>query len=513
MLSAGVHEFGHAAACRYGGATPGGMGFGLYLVLPAFYTDVTDSYRLDRRGRLWVDLGGLYFNAVLARPRRSVCAAYRRDALLLLVGTQVLQMLRQLSPVIRADGYHILADLTGVPDLFAHLKPTVASLGRATGATGRARLKRWARVVVIAWVLLIVPSLVFALASGAVALPRLVATAWDSLGVRATLSRRPPGTGTSARSCFGLKMLAVALPVAGTILMLGRVATARPRPVGEGGRRSSSARADRGRVGAIVLVLGWFWWPRDQYQPIGPTSVAPCSTSPAPSGPPRSGLRCRSRAPGSDRRRAVRVRYLRCPGRRRVPRSWSSVGRRRARRRCCPSQLGPVPRPGNPWPFPFPRPAGRAAGNARALSINTADGTAIYDVAYSTVWVTGQDVHVRNDAIALADCTRCTSVAVAFQAVFLLGQSDVRVAPVNTSQALNYHCMQCRTTAVAVQLVVSLTELPDAATKARLDQVLKQSDQLTADLPEAERRGDRGPAQGGRGGHPADARGGRPSRW
>ena len=39
------------------------MGTGLYLVWPAFYTDVTDSYRLGRAGRLRTDLGGLYFNA------------------------------------------------------------------------------------------------------------------------------------------------------------------------------------------------------------------------------------------------------------------------------------------------------------------------------------------------------------------------------------------------------------------------------------------------------------------
>ncbi|HEX2075715.1 MAG TPA: hypothetical protein VHF92_18200, partial [Geodermatophilus sp.] len=31
VLSAGFHEFGHAAAARYGGATPGAMGFGIYL--------------------------------------------------------------------------------------------------------------------------------------------------------------------------------------------------------------------------------------------------------------------------------------------------------------------------------------------------------------------------------------------------------------------------------------------------------------------------------------------------
>ena len=42
------------------------MGAGLYLVWPAFYTDVTDSYRLGRGGRLQTDLGGLYFNAIVA---------------------------------------------------------------------------------------------------------------------------------------------------------------------------------------------------------------------------------------------------------------------------------------------------------------------------------------------------------------------------------------------------------------------------------------------------------------
>src|SRR5690349_2997126 len=66
VASAGFHELGHAAACRYSGATPGGMGMGLYMVWPAFYTDVTDSYRLPRGDRLRVDLGGIYFNAIVA---------------------------------------------------------------------------------------------------------------------------------------------------------------------------------------------------------------------------------------------------------------------------------------------------------------------------------------------------------------------------------------------------------------------------------------------------------------
>ncbi len=67
VLSAGFHEFGHAAAARYSGGQPGAMGAGLYLVWPAFYTDVTDSYRLDRGGRIRTDLGW----PVLQRDRRG----------------------------------------------------------------------------------------------------------------------------------------------------------------------------------------------------------------------------------------------------------------------------------------------------------------------------------------------------------------------------------------------------------------------------------------------------------
>ena len=99
LLSAAFHELGHAAACRYGGARPGAMGVGLYLVWPAFYTDVTDSYRLGRGGRLRVDLGGLYFNAIFAVAMLGVWCVRRSDALLLVSRAQLLQMVRQLVAV------------------------------------------------------------------------------------------------------------------------------------------------------------------------------------------------------------------------------------------------------------------------------------------------------------------------------------------------------------------------------------------------------------------------------
>ena len=104
-----------------------------------------------------VDLGGPYFNAVVADLTLVAWLLLRVDALLLLVALQLLEMVKQLSPIIRADGYHILSDATGIPDLFSHIGPTMRRLipGRRepSALTGRARL------LVTAWVLIVVPVL------------------------------------------------------------------------------------------------------------------------------------------------------------------------------------------------------------------------------------------------------------------------------------------------------------------------------------------------------------------
>src|SRR4051812_36630449 len=83
VLSAGAHELGHAAACRYGGAEPGGLGMGLYLVWPAFYTDVTDAYRLHPGSPLRAGLAGVYFNAAGAGLAKAGRLLLPRDAPLL----------------------------------------------------------------------------------------------------------------------------------------------------------------------------------------------------------------------------------------------------------------------------------------------------------------------------------------------------------------------------------------------------------------------------------------------
>ncbi|MGW7252515.1 hypothetical protein [Streptomyces sp. NPDC054834] len=179
------HEFGHASACRYGGARPGCIGCGLFLIWPSMYTDVTDVYRIGRGGRLRTDLGGVYFNVVFMLVMAGLYFATGAQFLLATVYLGHFEILEQLMPAVRLDGYYILGDLAGVPDLYGKIKPILLSL--VPGAKGRAArqevagLKKSARTIVATWVLTMVPLIVGELGYALWNLPRIIATMTRSL--------------------------------------------------------------------------------------------------------------------------------------------------------------------------------------------------------------------------------------------------------------------------------------------------------------------------------------------
>ena len=160
VVSAAFHECGHATGCRYGGARPGVVGVGIYLIWPSFFTNVTDSYRLSRAGRLRTDLGGLYFNLIFMLALAGLYAATSAEVLLLVIAVTHLEMLEQLLPFVRFDGYFILSDLAGVPDLFARVVPLLRSVvSRGPKDPRVSGLRRHARIVVTGWVLCVLPLL------------------------------------------------------------------------------------------------------------------------------------------------------------------------------------------------------------------------------------------------------------------------------------------------------------------------------------------------------------------
>ena len=295
VLSGGFHEFGHAAATRYGGGQPGVMGAGLYLVWPAFYTDVTDSYRLGRAGRIRTDLGGLYFNAIVVVASFVWWWATGWDAVLLLVAIQVLQMVKQLLPTLRFDGYHLLADLAGVPDLYHRIKPTLLGLlpHRWNAPENRA-LKPSARALITFWVLVTVPMMATMLWAMLQGVPRLVGSAGSVLGPDLTALADAWRAG-SLEDLAGhtVQVFGVVLPALACALIFGRMAFRYVRRL-----LAWSSGSTPKRVAAVAVIAGavaglcWLWWPNAQtYRPIQPgerhlfTSLVPSRLTAQPSGP------------------------------------------------------------------------------------------------------------------------------------------------------------------------------------------------------------------------------------
>jgi len=120
-----LHEFGHAAALRSRGERPGAIGFGVYWFWPLLFADVPRAQRLAPRERAVVDAGGLMVQLVAAAALIAWWSRYPGQALARGIVLIDLALITNLNPLMRWDGYWLLADLTGVRDMrrraFAHV--------------------------------------------------------------------------------------------------------------------------------------------------------------------------------------------------------------------------------------------------------------------------------------------------------------------------------------------------------------------------------------------------------
>lgn len=116
-LSLFVHELGHASACARFGARPSDVGLAVYLIYPAFYSDVTRAWRLRRWQRVVVDLGGAYFQILVGTGYALAYLVTGWPAFAAAVWMIVASCLFSLNPVFRFDGYWVVADALGVTRL------------------------------------------------------------------------------------------------------------------------------------------------------------------------------------------------------------------------------------------------------------------------------------------------------------------------------------------------------------------------------------------------------------
>ena len=134
---------------------------------------------------------------------------------------QHLAVFQQLLPLLRLDGYYVISDLTGVPDILTRIRPILRSLlpWREADESVTA-LKPWVRLVVSAYVPMLVPILVLIMTMLIFPAPRVMATAWDCLGIQLERMR---GASAAVVVAGGLQTLALVLPAAGTTVSLSRL--------------------------------------------------------------------------------------------------------------------------------------------------------------------------------------------------------------------------------------------------------------------------------------------------
>ncbi|RON38258.1 peptidase M50 [Pseudomonas frederiksbergensis] len=117
------HEFGHAFMAKRAGCRVQSMGVAFMVMLPMFYTDVSDAWRVnDRRARLLIGAGGVLAELVLACIALLAWSLLpdgpgRTAAFMLASATWITTLVINLNPFMRFDGYFLLSDFWEVDNL------------------------------------------------------------------------------------------------------------------------------------------------------------------------------------------------------------------------------------------------------------------------------------------------------------------------------------------------------------------------------------------------------------
>jgi outer membrane lipoprotein-sorting protein len=168
-----------------------------------------------------------------------------------------LDMVRQFIPFVRLDGYWLLADLTGIPDLFSMMRPFVLSLipGRRSVGTGLPELKSWVKIAFAIYTLGTIPVLVYLFFVIVRSLPLLTVESWRGLVMQVHLFSEAASTDYWTLIAVAISMLFLVLPVLGSLLLMLLTLTACARYLMRWSRHATLRRAVA-LAAALVCLVG-----------------------------------------------------------------------------------------------------------------------------------------------------------------------------------------------------------------------------------------------------------------
>src|SRR5262245_60231524 len=119
-----IHEFGHGLSCKAFGGESHEMGFLFMCFSPALYCNVTDSWTVaDKWKRITISFAGIWVELIIASIATFVWwytphwPFVNNVAMCLMVLCSVSTFVFNANPLMRFDGYYILADWLEVPNL------------------------------------------------------------------------------------------------------------------------------------------------------------------------------------------------------------------------------------------------------------------------------------------------------------------------------------------------------------------------------------------------------------
>ncbi|MGC3972201.1 MAG: hypothetical protein QM775_34130 [Pirellulales bacterium] len=130
-----VHELGHGLTCRRFGAECHELGLMFLIFAPCLYCNVSDAWRLPKRQRIAVSTAGIIVELILASLAVfgwwfSVPGIWNQLCLGVLVVSGISTVLINGNPLLRYDGYFILADLLETPNLAEKSSAVLRQFGR-----------------------------------------------------------------------------------------------------------------------------------------------------------------------------------------------------------------------------------------------------------------------------------------------------------------------------------------------------------------------------------------------
>lgn len=120
-----LHEFGHALTARHFRCECHEMGVMLLCFTPAVYTNVTDAWILPNKwSRIAISAAGIYVELLIAAVATFVWwftapGAVHQLAMILMLTCSLQTFLANANPLMRFDGYFVLADWLEIPNLRA----------------------------------------------------------------------------------------------------------------------------------------------------------------------------------------------------------------------------------------------------------------------------------------------------------------------------------------------------------------------------------------------------------